>query len=228
MADSNYWKEFWNTNNIINKPTAHEKVGRTIKGVPITDDKWQIVLNDLEARISLNSNDEVLDIAAGSGVIAIPFSKKARSVTALDLSEKLLMEMEGINSIQTILADAREIEFKENSFTKIIFYFALQHFSEKETLFLFKKIFSWLKPSGILYVGDIPDTNKKFEFFNNNERRQAYFDSIANDSPIIGYWYDKELMQKLGEFTGFKKSQIINQPSSYINAHYRFDIKLTK
>lgn len=228
MKDNNYWIDFWNKNNIINKNNVHEKVGRTIKGVPIKEEQWKDVINDLENQLELNKNDDVLDIAAGSGALSIPFSKIVNSVIAVDISEKLINDLNGIENIKTILADARSIEFNEAQFSKIILYFALQHFSEKETMLLFKKIYKWLKPGGFFYIGDIPDSDKKFEFFNNRERESAYFNSILTDEPIIGTWFNKEFLEKLGIFIGFKQATLIEQPEEYINAHYRFDILLRK
>ena len=228
MEKKDYWIEFWNNNNIINKPSLHEKVGRTINGVPIEDERWNEVLSDLEHTLELNSNDDVLDIAAGCGAIAIPFSKRTKMVTALDISKKLLSEMKGIPNLKTVLADAREIDFDNESFSKIIFYFALQHFSEKESALLLQKIYKWLKPGGLCYIGDIPDLEKKFAFFNSKEREAAYFNSIIKGEPIIGTWFSKEFLEKLGSFSGFKQTSIINQPKDYQNAHYRFDVLLRK
>jgi cyclopropane fatty-acyl-phospholipid synthase-like methyltransferase len=228
MENNEYWIKFWNNNEIINRKGIHEKVGRTIAGKPISNDEWHIVLKDIEQQLELTSTDELLDIAAGSGAIAIPFSEKIKSVTAIDISKTLLTGMKEIKNIIPIHADARTFEFKKEQFSKIVLYFALQHFYEKETIELFQKIHNWLKPNGICLIGDIPDEERKFNFFNNLERQKTYFNSILNEEPIIGSWYTKDFIQKLGEFTGFKKSEIIKQPASYINAHYRFDIKLTK
>ena len=228
MEENNYWVEFWKTNQVIYRESAHEKVGRTIKGVPIRDEDWRIVLQDLEASMELNSEDDVLDVAAGSGVISVPFSKKARSVTAVDISPPLLAEIDKTGGVETILADAREIEFEEGRFSKIVLYFALQHFSEKETVLLFGKMWRWLKPGGILYIGDIPDAARKFSFFNTADRQAAYFRSIRDDSPIIGYWFTRDFMEKLGSYTGFSSCSSLDQPSEYINAHYRFDAKFVK
>ena len=228
MEKSNYWANFWQTNSIINKVTAHEKVGRTINGVPIEDERWQRVLDDLGKRLSLSPDDELLDIGAGSGVISIPFSKKTKKVTAVDVSETLLSEMHDIANITTIYADAREIEFHSGSFDKIIIYFAIQHFTEEETILLMKKVFNWLKPNGILYIGDIPDSERKFVFFNTPERQKAYFNSVVTNTPIIGTWFQKDFFSSLSQYIGFSFVEIIDQPADFINSHYRFDAKLIK
>ena len=181
MKKKDFWTNYWLTNKIVNNENIHAKVGRTIKGVPIEENLWERTLIDLEQTIDLNTDDLVLDIAAGSGAISLPFSKKVRSITANDISEKLLENLKGHVNIQTLVCDARDLDFQENSFSKIIIYFAIQHFDEMESLELMKKSFRWLKPNGILYIGDIPDVSKKFVFFNNKEREQAYFNSILEN-----------------------------------------------
>ncbi len=228
MADKNYWIKFWNTNTIIDKKTAQEKVGRTINGVPIDEASWQKILVDLEQHLQLHEDDILLDIAAGSGVISIPFSKKVKSVTAIDISEKLLSEIPALTNLNKTVADARTIDFQEETFTKVVLYFALQHFDESETLQLLQKIYKWLAPGGILFIGDIPDDEKKFTFFNNPEREQAYFLSVVNNKPIIGSWFSKDFIKKAGMYVGFSDSKIITQPVTHINAHYRFDAKFIK
>lgn len=228
MEKNEYWVNFWKTNTIVNKATPHEMVGRTIAGVPIEEEKWNKVLLNLEQELNLKESDTLLDIGAGSGVISIPFAKKTKQVTAVDISDKLLSEMKSIQNITLIEGDARELNFDSQSFDKIVIYFAIQHFTEEETTQLLQKCYNWLKPNGILYIGDIPDNSLKFNFFNNQERQKDYFNSLLTSKPIIGTWFQKDFFEYLGNFLGFSKSQIISQDVSYINAHYRYDAKFIK
>jgi SAM-dependent methyltransferase len=223
-----YWAEFWNNSEIIYKKGVHEKVGRTIGGRPIKDSEWEIILKDLQRHLQLNKQDNVLDIAAGSGAIAIPFCGKVNSYLALDISKELLGSITLRQNLKTCLTDVRTVYFENSSFTKIIFYFALQHFSELETIMLFKKIYHWLNIGGIAYIGDIPDDTRKFDFFNTPERFQAYILSIESGRPIIGNWYNPIFLSKIAYHIGFRDVEIIQQPTNYINSHYRFDIKLIK
>lgn len=228
MEVENYWEKFWKTNDIIFRDGIHQKIGRTINGIPISNEKWETVLNDLAFHLQLENEDVILDIAAGSGAIAIPFSEKVKNVTAIDISQKLLDSIENRSNLNKINSDIRKYEFEENSFSKIIFYFALQHFTEQETVVLFSKIYKWLKPGGICFIGDIPDIDRKFTFFNSVERETVYFNQISTGNPIIGTWFKKDFMLKLANWSGFSKCIALDQPKEYINSHYRFDIKLIK
>ena len=85
-----------------------------------------------------------------------------------------------------------------------------------------------MKKGGIFYIGDIPDIEKLFHFFNTKEREFAFFDSLKNKKPIIGTWFNMQFMEKLGLYSGFSTVEIIKQPDYVINSHYRFDVKLIK
>jgi ubiquinone/menaquinone biosynthesis C-methylase UbiE len=228
MSHQGYWKEFWNKNMIIEREGIHEKVGRTVKGIAIEQEKWDKTLSYLEGHLDLSTHDDVLDIAAGSGAIAIPFCEKVHSYTALDISEKLLENLKQFSRIKTLHADAMEADLGKEHYTKVIVYFALQHFSENESGILIEKIYRSLKPGGICFIGDIPDIQRKFAFFDTPERKKAYLDSENNNRPIIGSWFEKKTLQDIGSRAGFRSSLTIDQPPYQINAHYRFDLKLIK
>lgn len=223
----NYWKNFWNENPIIHKENPQQQVGRTINGKPISDELWKQTLMFLAHQLQLNSQDILLDIAAGSGMISIPFSQQVKEVVALDISEKLLENIHEKN-IQTLVADAREVVFQPEKFTKVILYFALQHFSWEECVQLFKNIYHFTAKNGIVYIGDIPNINQLFDFHNTNDWKNAYFMSLENNQPIIGTWFTEDFLLNLAKFCGFSSAEIITQPKEFINAHYRFDLKLVK
>jgi len=228
--ERDYWVDFWNTNDILENSDLQLQVGRAINKVPITQEKWNLTLQNIREKLKLNADDTLMDICSGNGLITFAFSKYVKEIVAVDISEKLISQINkaNISNVTTIIADIRELAFEENKFSKIIFYFALQHFTEQETLFIFKKINKWLKKGGKCYIGDIPDRDKIWKFFNTEERENAYFNSLENDTPIIGNWFNKSVLGKLASYCGFSKSEIINQNEDMINAHYRFDILLIK
>jgi len=225
---SNYWINFWNNNHIVEGKSVHEKIGRTIAGEPISEEKWDQCLLFLRRQLELQRHDILLDIGAGSGAICIPFSRQVEKVVAVDVSEKLLASIQKRKNLQKIASDILTLNFPAAAFTKVIFYFAIQHFDEGEVVNLLKKIFSWLSDGGILYIGDVPLLDKKFDYFKIDDYEKAYFESIAAGKPIIGNWYNEDFFLKLGKYIGFSETLIVYQPTDFINAHYRFDVKFIK
>lgn len=228
MTQNNYWVEYWQKDNIVNKANEHEKVGRTIKGKPISEAAWKKTLTEIFNNLNLTKDDRVIDLGAGSGSITFPCSKKVNHIIAVDISEQLLSNIPKNKNLSIIKKDIRDLNFDKESFDKIIFNFAIQHFSDKEVIELSSKLYYWLNEGGLIYIGDIPDRNKLFTFYNNPERKKALINSILNDKPIIGNWFNKQFLKEVFKHAGFKKVIIKKQPSYFINSHYRFDILLTK
>lgn len=228
--NTDYWVNFWNSNPIIELENLQCQIGRTKNKNPITEQIWLKTVDYINEIIKLEQTDELIDICSGNGLLSIPFSKKCKYVTSVDISEKLLSKIDlSVNqNIQTIVSDVRTIEFKNDTFSKALLYFSLQHFNEKETIMLLKSVYNWLKPHGLIFIGDIPDLERKFDYFNSKERQTAYFESILTMKPILGTWFSRHFLENLGLYVGFKKCTIIDQPDYQFNSNYRFDALFEK
>jgi len=222
---SDYWINFWNNNELIHNVNPQSQIGRTLNKKPITNKEWQKVIDFLSNEIQLNKNHDILDLCAGNGLISIPFSKKCKSVASIDYSKKLIDEINRNKkqNVTTLIQDIRKLKFKKDRFDKVIFYFSIQHFSYKETIEILMNIHRWLKKGGCVYIGDIPNLNQIWKFYNTTERRTEYFHSIIKSVPIIGTWFQPQFFTNAADLIGYKKSKIITQPSNFLNAHYRFD-----
>jgi len=75
--------------------------------------------HEMVNKIKINERDTVLDVGCGNGAITIPLAKKARSVTALDISTKMLdilrgkATMENLSNIKTINKNIVDVEAEE-------------------------------------------------------------------------------------------------------------------
>jgi hypothetical protein len=107
-------------------------------------------------------------------------------------------------------------------------YSVLQYFSEKEAIHIFESVHAWLVPGGTFLMGDIPDVDRRWTFFATPERFNAYFNSIRQETPIIGTWFKRDWLEKPAMYAGFSAYAILDQDPELINAHYRFDLKLEK
>lgn len=225
-----YWINYWTSNQRIDADNLHYQVGRTINGVPIDPQKWQFHLNEIEQTLDLNSHDTLLDLCAGNGLITMPLSLKCRSVTAVDISKTLLKKIDtrSYPSITVITGDIRNVSLPSGAFSKGIMYGALQYFNERETIDIFDKIYLSLMPGGSFLIGDIPDIDRLFVFYNKPEWVTAYFDSLRANTPAVGNWFKKEMLVEMAKYVGFSNAEILSQHPDLINSHYRFDLLLTK
>lgn len=230
MKENSYWQKHWESNSGFTSKNPHVKVGRTTFGIPILPENWELTLRFLKQKLRLSKEKNILDLCCGNGLISIEFAKYVQNVYSIDYSKVLIKELEAhkIFNIHSKCADVNLLNFKRDNFDNIIIYFAIQHFSKKETIQLLKKAKSWLKKGGQIYIGDIPDEEKIWQFFNQKKYRSAYFTALENSKPVIGNWFSKHFFLYLGEYLDFKNVEIIRQKKYMINQHYRFDILITK
>ncbi len=225
--NDNYWIDFWKeyTNNLVNKD-EQSQVLRTFNKLPIDSNLWEFTLKTITTPLELSSKDDVLELCCGNGLISTHIAKKVNSVTSIDISDKLIEELKKKNckNINAFTSDIREIYFKSQSFDKIIIYAGIQYLNESETIYLFENIYKWLKPNGILFVGDIPDYNKLWYFYNNKEREEIFFNNRKLKKDVVGTWFKKDFFEKLCSYIGFKEYSILKQPNKLIYSSFRYDL----
>jgi arsenite methyltransferase len=107
--------------------------------------------------VSVRSGQTILDIATGTGLVAIPVAKAVGlkgSVIGVDMSSEMLaqakakIKAEGINNLELIEADIELINFNNEQFDIIFCCSALVYISDIPTLL--DKCYRWLKPGGCL------------------------------------------------------------------------------
>lgn len=228
--ENDYWITYWTSENITESVDLQNQVERTVNKVPIDQKKWQFALNEIERTINLSLSDTLLDLCAGNGLIAAPFSLKCQSVTAVDVSKTLLERIDTClyPTITMVIADARKVSLPPETFSKGVMYSALQYFSEHEAIVIFDTIYQSLMHGGLFLIGDIPDIDRLFAFYNKPEWVTAYFDSVKANTPAVGTWFKKEILVEMAKYIGFSNAEIISQHPDLINSHYRFDLLLTK
>jgi len=100
-----YWNELWNE---AVKGLPDKKSSGSWDKIAPKFGKWTQKDNyseELLNKIKIDRNDTVLDIGCGNGIVTIPLAKKAKQVTAMDMSPKMLdmlkenAENEGLDNI---------------------------------------------------------------------------------------------------------------------------------
>ena len=153
------------------------------------DVKWRKKVVNL---VNESNPNEVLDIATGTGDLAINIAKNTSSnkVIGLDISEGMLnvgkekIAKENLsNKIEMIIGDSENIPFKDNSFDAITVAFGVRNFETLEKGLA--EIYRVLKPNGTFVVLETSVPTK-------TPFKQFYKFHGAVILPLLGKLFSKE------------------------------------
>jgi ubiquinone/menaquinone biosynthesis C-methylase UbiE len=149
-------------------------------------------LPPLLGMLSPKKEDIILDVGAGTGVIAAELTKFCDEVFALEPDPKRVdFIKKKYPAVKAFDGSAEAIQFPESYFTKILVIGSLHHFSDKDTaLYEFQRV---LKKQGLLVIRD-----------SEPQKRTSRFETRAAKVNFIG---SAELKKKLEE-TGFEVKEI--------------------
>ena len=119
------------------------------------DIKWR---NRVVALVGLHNPDTILDIATGTGDLAINLTKtNAKKIVGLDISEGMLnvgrekiKVKELSHNIDMVVGDSENLPFDDGSFDAITVAFGVRNFETLETGLT--EILRVLKPGGVFVV----------------------------------------------------------------------------
>ena len=127
-----------------------------------------LVCQAVEKQINLLSDKEILDFGGGTGLLTLPLAKQAKSVTLVDISERMLeqarlkAEQQDIKNIQFLEQDLLKNPLKQE-FDLIIVCRVLHHIPDLDTaLSLFHQ---HLRENGQLFLADFTKTEANHHGF---------------------------------------------------------------
>ena len=149
-----------------------------------------LVCQAVEAQIDFLSDKAILDFGGGTGLLALPLAKQAKSVTLVDISEKMLeqarlkAEQQDIKNIQFLEQDLLANPL-EQQFDLIVVSRVLHHMPDLDaTLAMFHH---HLRENGQVLIADFVKTDTNYHGFDlaelENKLAQCGFSSI--DSQIL-------------------------------------------
>ncbi len=154
-----------------------------------TDIKWR---KKVLAIIINHQPESILDIATGTGDLAIKFAEKtsATKIIGLDLSEGMLSiarkkvaDTELKNTIEFIKGDSEALPFKDNMFDAITVSFGIRNFENLEKGL--SEILRVIKPNGLFIILET-SVPTKFPF------KQGYQFHSKIVLPLIGKLFSKD------------------------------------
>lgn len=153
------------------------------------DVKWRKKVVKLVRECKANN---VLDIATGTGDLAINFAKNtnASKIVGLDISEGMLsvgkekIAKEGLSDrIEMVVGDSENLPFEDNSFDAITVSFGVRNFETLEKGLA--EILRVLKPTGLFIILETSVPTK-------TPFKQFYHFHCNNVLPLLGKMFSKE------------------------------------
>jgi SAM-dependent methyltransferase len=205
------------------------QVKRTIRGVPVSDDQIEMIVDAVVDGLQLQRDDNLLDLCCGNGALSTLMFEYCKTGYGVDFSEYLISIANknfASHSQTFICQDVMNFCMstpRPERFTKAVCYgsFAfLEQAGATEVLKLLRRRFTNVKR---IFIGNCPDKKSLHDFFDGKD----YTDGIEDDpdSPI-GIWRTEAEFISLAERCGWR-AEFRKMPTHYYAAHYRYDVVLT-
>lgn len=231
------WENYWAKRPSVktaDKRDYLKQVGKTVKGEPISDEQFQLIVSQIFRHLNLEKDDIALDLCCGNGLITKELAKQCKEVTGIDFSRPLLevanrdhrpanVVYQNIN----VLDLDKMLPIAKGAFSKVLMYEALQHVSKRALTTILRNILPLSHKRCIILIGSVPDEAKKWEFYNTPKRRLVYVVKTILGREAIGTWWDKEFIKTTCKELGLR-CEFKEQKKELHTSHYRFDVLISR
>ncbi len=204
------------------------QIKRTVGGQRISEEQFQIILNDIKEALEFNSQDVLLDLCCGNAHLSSHFFELISIYTGVDSSNALIdiakkyFNNEKTNYIASDLIEYLKSEKNPAVYTKILICSSIQYFAPE----MVKEILSIIKEKFInverMLITPIPDKDKAELFFGKERLAEQDLDDYTSS---LGRFYSPKEIEDLAKIEGFSSAYIALNEKAH-NAHYRYAVLL--
>ncbi len=119
------------------------------------------VVERVLAEADPSSEVSAVDLGCGSGQVTLALAKRCRTVLGVDVSEQMIAlllanaERQGVSNVTGRAVPIERLGLSENSVDLVVSNYALHHLRDKDKQVAVNEAFKWLRPGGLLVVGDM-------------------------------------------------------------------------
>lgn len=149
---------------------------------------------------------KVLDVGAGTGRLSLKLAKVGAEVTALDVSEKMLIELNRKNKkIKTVVGDAESLPFENETFDIVSAAFLIVHL--KDPTRFFDEVYRILKNGGLFLVTNI------------NQKDPPRIKAHDHEFIVESYYHRPERVKEIIESLAFgiKAEKFVKENDVWVN-----------
>lgn len=225
-----YYKQYTEKYNGGSDLDLLNQIGKTYLGETISLKKLELLISSIIKNLKISKKDNVVDFGCANGLITKKVSHYANYIYAYDLSEDLIEVANKYSSSKNISFNnynILDVDLNNLNANKFYMYEVLQFFDAKMLRKLLQKI-SAGNDSFSFFIASIPDSEKIFSFYFNEERKKYYFKEVLENKKfhLGNWWYKEHILLICGELG--LNAKIIDQNKDLHTAHYRFDVLIEK
>ena len=229
------WYKFWQKYRLIEINDENDllfQVGKTVNQKPISKKEFNLYVQNIKNKLSLNEKDILLDLCCGNGIVTFALSKYVNKVIGVDFSNPLIANAKkykskkNIHYIEADILDTKIYEF-DYKYNKILISAALQYISLSEFDDLLNNLYTILPNKSKIFITDILDADRKWNFFRTFRQKLNYLIKIKllRKSFGLGKWWNKNEIITLADKNNFS-CKFFSQNEKLSFSHYRFDVLL--
>lgn len=211
-----------------------KQVGHTEGGNAIGPEQYHLMVQQLRDLLKPNSDDRLLDLCCGNGVITADLAVGVKMAVGVELSGRLVTlarKYHGGAHTRYFKQDVfklSEVESIEGErFSKILMHGALQHFKPADFDTLLRTILSYAAQDCVIVFGFVPLNGKQRYFYNTPKRKIQAFVYRVLKRDVFGSWWDKSLITNTCNKLGLE-CEISDIDASLNASAYRCNIKITR
>jgi len=131
-------------------------------------------LNLLVSASGVSTDDTVLDVACGPGLVACAFASVARQVTGIDITPamieqaKLLQQEKQLMNVTWLVSDILPLPYPDACFSMVISRYAFHHFTNPRAVM--SEMVRVCSPGGKVMVVDVAPSPEKVDAYNHVEK----------------------------------------------------------
>jgi ubiquinone/menaquinone biosynthesis C-methylase UbiE len=126
-----------------------------------TSDAFRAIRDRIVELAEPRSNDSVVDLGAGTGLLALALAPRVQDLVAVDISEQMLARLDdaatadGVQNVETLVADLRRLPLDDESATLVVSNYAFHHLDDPGKELALAEARRILRPGGRLVICDM-------------------------------------------------------------------------
>jgi cyclopropane fatty-acyl-phospholipid synthase-like methyltransferase len=231
------WKEYWQQQGRVEDPFL--QVGRKGGQNQQEETRLEEFAAYIAQQLQLTASDVLLDVCCGNGMLTRHLARHCKAVVGVDFSQNLVDHANAnVDSpnIQFLCGDALRLsELKlpdtaafQGGFTKSTLCFSFQYFETIEQgKGVIEQVFKCLSPQGKLFLGDVPDRDKWFVYYNSIRKMLSLIKQMLQERNDMGKFWNVGELNFIARSFHLKGEKLV-QPTHFPYAHYRMDYLFSK